>query len=232
MQKIMFDHRRFGLEQAVIDLIKTMTRRLAKLPKGIEPDDVTDVVMGIDEKGRVYFTLTAKGKTFDIYPKYQIGEEVAIAKAYKDIEEHLDPMKRCMINPWGSPREHPGWNNKMFTNPYLMPHRIRIKDIKLDRLQDISDEDCRKEGIIYVQWKQHLKQDIDDFSPQKYKLWDAWTLPKFKEGILDPWADSEPDEFMAKSPKVAFAVLIFKMMGKKVWYENPWVFAYTFELIK
>ena len=32
--------------------------------------------------------------------------------------------------------------------------------------------------------------------------------------------------------KAAFAVLIFKMMGKKLWYDNPWVFAYTFELIK
>lgn len=31
-----------------------------------------------------------------------------------------------------------------------MPHRIRITDIVVERLQDISDEDCLKEGIEYV----------------------------------------------------------------------------------
>jgi hypothetical protein len=48
---------------------------------------------------------------------------------------------------------------------------------------------------------------------------------------LDTWAESHPDEFMADSPQTAFAVLIFKMMGKKVWDSNPFVFAYSFKLI-
>ena len=235
MQKIMFEQKRFGLEQAVISGIKKMTRRLAKLPAGVNPDDVTNVVMGIDEKGRVYFTLTAQGTTFYLYPKYQIGEEVAVAQSYKDAGVSVDNIVGSIHEGQNmytliSARETKGWNNKMFVRADLMPYSICIKEIKFERLQDISEEDCRREGIIPVQWKQWLKQDINDFSPQKYKLWNLWTLPKFKESIIDSWAESDPDEFMAESPQVAFTALIYKMMSEKVWNDNPWVFAYTFEL--
>ena len=44
-------------------------------------------------------------------------------------------------------RDKPGWNNKMFVRADLMPHRIKITGIKLERLQDISEEDIYKEGF-------------------------------------------------------------------------------------
>ena len=40
-----------------------------------------------------------------------------------------------------------GWDNKMFVRADLMPHQIRITDVRVERLQDISDEDCIKEGV-------------------------------------------------------------------------------------
>ena len=73
---------------------------------------------------------------------------------------------------------------------------------------------------------------MDDFSPQPYKDHDLWTLPIFEESFRDAWAEQKPGEYAAESAKVAFAVLIFKLMGKKVWEQNPWVFAYEFELVK
>jgi hypothetical protein len=125
-----------------------------------------------------------------------------------------------------------GWNNKMFVHAAMCQHKIRITNIKVERLQDISDGDCFKEGIIPITWRQHLPQAIDDFSPQKYIDHNVYTLEKFREGIEDCWAESDPNEYMAEDAKTAFAVLIFKTLGRKVWERNPWVFAYSFELVK
>ncbi len=242
MQKMMFEHRRFGLEQAVIARLKEMTRRRVRFPKGINDADVESAVMGIDEKGRVYFTFSAGTEYFDVYPRYQIGEKVAVAQCYETCWNYYQKLWEAKNDPsdWHTPdailgdsvQEAAGWNNKLFVRADLMPHVIEITDIKAERLQDISDEDCRKEGIVPVTWRQWHRQDVDDLSPQRYTDHDVWTLPKFLEGIRDPWADSEPDEYMAEKAQVAFAVLIFKLQSRKAWDRNEWQFAYTFKLIK
>lgn len=234
MQKIMFEHRRFGLEQAVIDRLKGMTRRTAKLPDGLEPSDVWNPVMGIDSKGRVYFTVDCiDGKQRDLYPRYQIGEEVAVAQTYKDIDyrgivacEDASAIGPGMVRPIPA-QESAGWNNMMFVRADLMPESIKITNIKLERMQDISDEDCRKEGIIYVKWRQYPEPFSD-----RYVDHDLWTLPKYEQQFTDAWSDDDPDAWAAESPKTAFTVLIRKMCGKKAWDSNPWVFVYQFELIK
>ena len=42
-----------------------------------------------------------------------------------------------------------GFKNKMFVKAELMPHHIRITDISIERLQDIPDEDCLREGVAF-----------------------------------------------------------------------------------
>ena len=91
----------------------------------------------------------------------------------------------------------------MFVRAEDMPHHIRITDINVERLQDISEEDCLKEGILCNH------------------LCDYW----FKG-----YTPSEGGR-MFKTPVIAFAHLIDKVGGKGTWESNPWVFAYSFERI-
>lgn len=233
MKKIMFDDR-FGLTKAVLDGIKPMTRRIAY------GGEIKDIHTGYITEGVAAGSLAlCDGCMIVAKSKYKLGEVVAVAQSYKDlgytkewVEQHISP------NPNAKPtdpfeKKYPGWNNKMFVPAELnKAHQIRITDIKAEKLQDISDMDSRKEGVIPVTWRQYLKQDWGDLSPQKYIDHNVWTLPIFKEGILDPWAESHPDEFMADRPSTAFNVLIRKMMGMKKWESNPYVFAYSFKLIK
>ena len=225
---------KFGLTEDVLLGRKTMTRRIA-----YTKEMKHRAKRNLCNDGRL---ALYDGSELVAVSKYRLGEELAIAQSYKQCwniyqkrwESYNDPSN--WITPdvilGDSVQETAGWNNKMSVKADLMPYRIRITGIKAERLQDISYDDCRYEGIIPVTWRQWHKQDIDDFSPQRYTDHDVWTLEKFREGIEDPWAESEPGEFVATTPQVAFAVLIFKMMGKRMWYDNPWVFAYTFELIK
>ena len=75
-------------------------------------------------------------------PPYEVGEIVAVAQAYADFyNEECDPRQY----PKGA-----GWINKRYAKPELMPHRIRITDMREERLQDISDEDCMDEGVCKI----------------------------------------------------------------------------------
>ena len=69
---------------------------------------------------------------------YKVGEIVAVAQAYKNVP--LFPFDPDVTNT-------PGWTNKMYVRSDLMPHRIEITGIRIERLRDISDENCMKEGI-------------------------------------------------------------------------------------
>lgn len=91
----------------------------------------------------------------------------------------------------------------MFTNALLLPHRIRITNIRVERLQDISDEDCLKEGI---------ERCCTQICHENYCIRDCGDC--------------------YSSPREAFAFLIDKVSGKGTWDSDPYVFVYDFELIK
>lgn len=125
--------------------------------------------------------------------RYKVGEVVAIAQSYLDI-------KKPQFDKFG--HDVAGNTNKMFVRADLMPHNIKIADVRVERLQDITDEDCLKEGII------HLK-----------------ALGIGGYGYIT--ADGEC--CMCDTPREAFAELINEVCGKDTWERNPWVEVYTFE---
>lgn len=108
---------KYGLTQAVLEGRKTMTRRIIH-------DDVVEIY----------------SDPWDLIgncARYHFDEVVAVAQRYCDV-------LHCADVPKGDEK---GWGNKMFVKADLMPHHIKITGITVERLQDISDEDCMKEGI-------------------------------------------------------------------------------------
>ena len=205
MKKIMFNDR-YGLTQAVLDERKTMTRRLDKRLNHPSVAKISD--WGIDSKGKRYIAITySTGLTEDVYPQYQIGEEVAVAQCYEDAildvgEEEWNKRHKwyCIENL----RKRAGLHNKMFVQADLMPHSIRFTATKLERLQDISDEDCLREGVV------------------------KWMDGYIVTGILER---GQKRNVCFDTPREAYAALIDRISGKGTWDSNPWVFAYTFELV-
>ncbi len=191
MKKIMFNDR-YGLTQAVLDGRKTMTRRIVK-------GNLKKITAFPTPYGFYFDGETQDGYSVSVEPQYWEKEIVAVAQAYKNIYPNADFKmvgKEFMT-------ETAGWNNKMFVKADLMPHRIRITNIKVERLQDISDVDAIKEGIY----------DANDFmNPGAYTYF----------GSTNTY----------KTPHEAFASLIDRISGKGTWERNPWAFAYEFELIK
>lgn len=190
MKKIMFNDK-YSLTQAVLDGRKTMTRRISK-------EQIRNSVFWKSGYESIH--------GYEIKPIYKISELVAIAQCYESLgmNPEIALNDRAGIGFYTKTKFAPGWKNKMFVRADLMSHHIRITDIKIERLQDISDEDCFKEGIF--KWDAGQK-DIPFYS--------------FHNADIPDYND----------PRDAFAELIDKVSGKGTWESNPYVFVYEFELI-
>ena len=176
-KKILFNDK-YCLTQAVLNGSKTMTRRVLR----------DNVPLGNWEE-------TAK------HLPYKVGEVVAIAQSYKEVYPNADFE---MVGN-GFMTESAGWNNKMFVRADLLPHHIRITDIEIERLQDISDDDIIREGV----WQFYDNKDLFYVSKNIGYAPDV-AFPTARE---------------------AFWFLIDKVSGKGTWESNPLVVAYSFELV-
>lgn len=189
MKKIMFNDR-YGLTQAVIEGRKTMTRRL--VPWALT-EQWMEFVSDAPSVGGVYVHESEKEFYEREAPRYKVGEVVAVAQSYNEVVREFTSLALV-----------PGSTNKMFVKAELMPHRIRITGIKCERLQDISDADCLREGIRY--------------------------LPKIGKFYFEDMRREEG--FYFDDHREAFATLIDKVSGRGTRKRNPWVVAYEFELVK
>ena len=166
---------KYCLTQAVLNGAKTMTRRVLR----------DNVPLGNWEETQKHLP-------------YKVGEVVAIAQSYKEVYPNADFE---MVGD-GFMTESAGWTNKMFVKADLMPHHIRITDVKVERLQDISDEDILREGV--------------------WQMGELFYVSK---------AVGEAPEVAFPSAREAFWYLIDKVSGKGTWESNPLVAAYSFELV-
>ena len=204
MQKIMFNEK-YGLTQAVLQGRKTMTRR--SVPEKWQ-QSLTEIFEDCNYDYSQFWQHPTVQLITNKKSPYKVGEVVAIAQSYKDVYDSIkNPCELFSDRLFNSLlKEHKGWDNKMFVKADFMPHRIRITDIKVERLQDISDEDCLEEGIF--QWGDPFHEDrVEDF------------------GFVGAIRHYD-------TPREAFADLIDKVSGRGTWERNPWVFAYSFKLVK
>ena len=193
MKKIMFNDE-YLLTQAVLRGYKTQTRRIVK----------DDTPLG-------NFEETMK------HAPYKVGEVVAVAQSYKIMyaemiddfakhnyhllrEESAENFKKHYENT-------AGWDNKMFVKAELIPHKIKITSVRIERLQDISDEDCLCEGISH-----YTPADGQDTEG-------GFGFKSYKGGL-----------YLFDTARDAFATLIDKVSGKGTWESNPYVWVYDFEL--
>lgn len=206
MKKIMFNDK-YGLTEAVLNGKKTQTRRLVASGK-IYNTTTNEMYEG--ELSEPY-----QKKLVEKFSRYKVGEVVAVAQKYKDIAEYLpqDPIALDTTSGFDNFsyeqfNKHAGWNNKMFVKAEDMPHHIRITNIRVERLQDISDEDCLAEGVQKVNFDVYVVNGIYVYD----------------NGVED-------GHYVFDTPKEAYAALIDKVSGKGTWESNPWVFVYEFELV-
>lgn len=207
MQKIMFNDK-YGLTQAVLEGRKTMTRRV-----------VSENLLQQAEAYRHEFynytldALPLEDALLELSP-FKIGDVVAVAQSYMKAGYDRNMIQRATFRTNAYDGKQigdfkicllPGWKNKMYVLPSMMPHQIRITNVRVEKLQDISDEDCVREGIL------------EDCPNVQYSF---------------PTEIGYCGQYPFNTPREAFAALIDKISGKGTWEMNPFVFVYEFKRIR
>lgn len=216
MKKLMFNDK-YGLTQAVLKGRKTQTRRIVNPTmlferlgtyEGWAKESIADWKESC--KAGLY---KAEGEELQImldyaleHSPYKVGETIAIAQRYEDMEKDDDFFRFCSKNGillWDIIYEK-GCFNKMFVRADLMLHHIIITNIRVERLQEISNGGCLKEGI----WRD---DNVGHAGPTYWY-----------HGLANS---------SFHTPQEAYASLIDRISGKGIWKSNPYVYVYDFELI-
>ena len=183
--------------RAILNGSKTMTRRIIKPqpPCGLSKEV---------ESGLWTYSFSDR----DWKPKFQIGETIYVRETYwidpvfkdeplKGIYYRADPdfYKKDIIK----------WKSSMFMPEKYARIFLKITDIKVERVQDISMGDCYKDGI-----------------PQTYgeaiKIFGNKALEGRESHIWDNYTSIEN-----------FKWVWIKINGKDSWEQNPFCWAYSFE---
>jgi hypothetical protein len=186
---------------------KTQTRRVI-VPQPLHWSDVKREPYSRDDQLGIWSPLSDNSENRKC--RYGVvGDRLWVKEAYRGRAFQGQPMRYTYRAdfPADNPAQRWEWWNAMFMPREASRLVLEITELRAQRLQEISEEDARAEGIV---------------EPQPAH--GAWCDPaKGREGH---WSYRKPfcglwDSINAKrAPKGAFA-----------WDNNPWVWAITFRLV-
>lgn len=189
--------------EAILNNRKTQTRRICK-HQFWSFSELTDF-----NKNGIH-----KKSDPNVSSRYQVGNILWIRESwnYNDDLEEPYVYKQKHANEF-----LPEYHNPLKWKPSIhMPFEaarifLKVIDVRVERLQNISNEDAIAEGIkpLLMSNQQLIEQG------QLYQNY--FQNGKFMDGLPPFWS---------------FNSLWCKINGGKSWESNPWVFVYEFELLK
>lgn len=200
--------------RALLDGRKTQTRRIMKnQPAGDYPD--TPALVRSVGSGFQWHGHYGESSIFSC-PFGAVGDRIWVRETFGDCGVRLvyradtDDGAKCKVKRWTPSIHMPRWASRIL---------LEITDVRVERLNSISDADCIAEGIIPV------PKDRDD----DHQFWRDYHL-------------SGDGTFCVYSPRESFESLWRSVRGKSFeqeedtgpgsWHANPWVWAITFRHIE
>jgi hypothetical protein len=108
------------------------------------------------------------------------------------------------------------WKPSIFMPRKLSRITLEVTDVRVQRVQDISEEDAKAEGLSPITKDGHLIK---------------WGIPD-RDGLPGTDNDGWPWQEWERDPRKAFAKLWDKINGKRApWSESPWVWVVSFRVL-
>lgn len=213
MKPILFNT---AMVRAILDGEKTCTRRVLKLPKHIEKQ--RNGLYILCAEGSTYSDKEFKDVIDYINPPYKVGDILYIRETWANTWTP-DSDIGFVYKADGEPKNFPYWGNakqgkhEVWMPSIHMPKEVariflKVTSVKAERLQDIDEEQAKKEGARKISWYQPFGTKIED--EQKYVGSLVNHEINYKTGFADIWDRTVKEE-------------------KYSWEGNPWVWVIEFE---
>jgi|TARA_R110000823_G_scaffold89469_1_gene198385 hypothetical protein len=189
--------------ETIIEVKYNKKIKEAEVGFSIFTDNNTFEVRGIHDKGEYGISFFKM--------KHKVGDVLWVREScqkqskinQKNIDDYI--YKADNSNDLKNKEPYFRWLSSFFMPKEACRLFLKIKSIEIQRIQDISELNCLKQGV---------KQFTKDSKVFKFGF-DTWK-----------WGD------MPKTAKEAFKLLWYSINGKKYWEDNPYVFVYKFSVTK
>ena len=204
--------------RAIVDGRKTVTRRLAGLKEiNQEPDkwmwnswqESQMWCRHFDSFWFDYINLNHQPRRLEIKPRYQVGEVVYIKEAHRYIQNNGDPYdfgvqykSDSQVKWWrdnGNIMEYPideKWRSPLFLKEIFARYFIKIVDVRGERVQDISEEDAKAEGITLI------KGTHQPYNPETLEFTDIARPITYKYLFSGLWDNINKDYSFESNPYI------------------------------
>lgn len=232
--------------RALLAGTKTQTRRVIK-PQPFSDgyyDGVVEMdrVIGVD--GRVYWRASVSAvaggaiRTEIIEPKYEVGDRLWVKETWRanygldyyrdDLGRRprptdFDPKTTAIEYLADGTRELGGKTRVSIHMPrWASRLTLIVTDVRVERLQDISEADARAEGVVWVDPTEDDYRWARDNDFSVSDMQGVWTVPGMK-GVAraDVWGCT---------PQQSYQFLWNSINGSGAWDANPWVVAVSFDV--
>lgn len=237
---------------ALLDDRKTQTRRSIKLPhqnplgiweattiggKGVYFSDGSPA----PERAAIWHTRTGDC----IAMKHDVGDRLWVREAWRSVPEYdgLPPREIPARSPrntmadtgltypselWGKLRP------SMFMPRWASRLTLVVEGVKVERLQDISEQDAIAEGVVWQEPTDTDREWAKAYAEENGcsdEISGIWIAPGTRQGFGMTKADKDRPQW---GPTAAFAYrcLWDPINGPGSWEANPWIVAYSFRVIK
>lgn len=182
----------------------TLAEMVAECPYGKSGD-----LLWVREAWRTY-------KSYDSHNATWIAEQ-CLAAGYKKPWAPIEYRDGGRVN-WLRREEAGRWRSSRFMPRWASRLILHVTSVRVERLQDISEEDAEAEGVELDIWDQALV--ACDYSRK-----DRW----FQSWSDDGYTDYVPMDEIARA---SFRTLWNSINGKRhPWDSNPWVYTISFRKI-
>lgn len=189
-----------GMVQAILEGRKTQTRRIIKVKGELGEIEHCNDGLYVNKTGKL-------GNQFVVKSKYVKGDILWVRETWKDSPKQATWQEYSYkANYHPALAELTKWKPSIFMPKQAARLFLEVIDVKVERLNNISQIDAEREGI-YI-------SDVDPMNPLAY----LYTYNGSKKAFF--------------STKDGFEHLWKSINGENSWSANPFVWVYEFKVIE